>query len=257
MTTLFDVMLRLARELDEVWESTATGGSATTLVDTKCTEPDDYWNTGSLFMITNAATAVQNTVITPTDWAKTTATLTIPTITPASIAAGNKYLLLKAKWPRASLVRAVNVALAKQWLISQDETLTVVDSKLVYTLPTGVSRVMQVWLGNDTDGWEQHHFWAEENGELRFAQHEPGSDETVRLRYRTLHSTVGADSDTIDNQIRLDLLQWDALAELHRWRYYLVGEQEKNEVELVKFCEAMAMRYRVTPTQPAPRYAGW
>jgi hypothetical protein len=50
MTILFDILLRVARELTpDVYESSATGGSASTLADTTNPEASDFWNNGTLF----------------------------------------------------------------------------------------------------------------------------------------------------------------------------------------------------------------
>ena len=54
--TLATATYRLARELGIVVEGVATGGSATTLIDTNdLTQADDYWNSASLWILRDAA----------------------------------------------------------------------------------------------------------------------------------------------------------------------------------------------------------
>ena len=50
MTTLADATLAVARLCSEVVDGVATGGSATTLIDTLVTHPNDFWNQGTIWL---------------------------------------------------------------------------------------------------------------------------------------------------------------------------------------------------------------
>ena len=54
MVTLFNASLQLAQMLGVVRVSTATGGDAYSVLDTKRTEVDDTWNGGTVWLITDA-----------------------------------------------------------------------------------------------------------------------------------------------------------------------------------------------------------
>jgi hypothetical protein len=78
MTILFDILLRVARELTpDVYESIATGGSATTLVDaTANIEDDDWWIGGTLFYKSGI---LENYTATITDFTKSSGTFAFAT----------------------------------------------------------------------------------------------------------------------------------------------------------------------------------
>lgn len=250
--TLFTVLLRLARELDEVFESTATGGSATTLVDTSNLEAADYWNGGTLFL--KAGPRAPATVV-PTDWALTTSTLTIPTGT--AITTSSTYLLLHAKWPRAMLVQAVNDALGKQLLVAENETLAVSSTARKYTLPTGVSDVIKVEYGDDSTGWKECNTWKPGVDCIRFYGTKLPSSGKLLLTYRVHHADVSADTDVIDAGINLDLLHLDAMASLFGKRYQATKQAEDKKAADEWAGKAEQQRNRRPQPSPAPRYSGW
>ena len=56
--TLANLTYRTARELDIVYEGTATGGSDTTLIDTnQLDQANDYWNDGTVWILEDAGGA--------------------------------------------------------------------------------------------------------------------------------------------------------------------------------------------------------
>jgi hypothetical protein len=247
--TAFEMLVRLARELNDSFEGSATGGSATTLVDTRLAYPDDTWNNGTLLMVSGARAS---TTIVPTDWVEATATLTIPTGT--AIAAGAKYILVKPRWPRSELLRALNVGLSKQAIIKSNETLTVTADTKEYTLPSGVAGVVRVESGTAALGWTPHQHWQEQEGKLVFYNHEP-TDTALSLRlryYPAQHAELTADTDTIDVKIDLDLLQLEALASIYQRWVATVRNHEPFEKELAKMYEQQAMMRRQNRTRPQP-----
>lgn len=257
MTILFDVLLRVARQVTEdVWESTATGGSATTLVDSSANvEADDFWNGGTLFF-KSGSTGRINTTAVITDFTKLTGTFTVAT--GVALATGNTYLALTPAIPLANLIRAVNNALKKQTLITEDETTDIVASQYDYSLPAGVSNVLAVYFGNDTDGWERSNTWGERNGELTFYAYEPGTaDDHIRILYWGNHGEVGASSDTINAQINVDLLVFDALAELWGQRAMRSDENPRaKDRQAFFYQEAEKLRNRKAKKNSATKYTG-
>lgn len=131
--SLFAACLRLARELECGWEGAATSGTATTLVDTACLEPNDYWNKGTVFFISGSRA---NTTAVPTDWVLATNTLTIPS--GDVIAAGATYLLLPPKWPRSALRRALNAAARNQGYLRDPKADLMIPSSDAQIFPSVV-----------------------------------------------------------------------------------------------------------------------
>jgi hypothetical protein len=252
MSTLFDVLLRMARELDESFESNATGGSATTLVDAANSEPDGYWNNGTLFLV--AGPRVGTTLVI-TDWDNPTKTFTIPTGT--AITTANRYLALHGRWARGILIRAVNGALAEQEILVDNETLTAEASKKVYTLPAGVSNLIRVMAGNDTDGWEDNFTWLEAQGEVIFYAHAPAAGKTIRLRYACPHADLVNDSDALNIYINLDVLHLDAMTKLHQHRFDVTDDKEEKRLADEFGQKARLAHFRHPKYTPVPKLTGF
>lgn len=224
MTTLFDIMVKMAVKLPEAWQSTATGGSTTYLDDSTLVENDDYFNGGVILFQSGNRISTSAVV---TDFTGSSGRITFAT--GLACASTDKFVVMPEKRSRNLLVTAINSALLKQNIKAENESLTGSSSTIVHTLPAGVSRVIQVYYGSDTDGWTRHHYWHERNGELEFYKSPP--NDAIRLVYLTNHGNVVLDTDTIDSQINVELLVLDALYELHRKRSLFGLEAEKFETD--------------------------
>lgn len=258
MTILFDVLLRIARQVDEtIYESVATGGGATTLADSTATaEANDFWNGGTIFFKSGAGGRI-NTCVVITDFVQSTGTFTFAT--GAALGAGITYLSLTKAFPKAELLRSVNTALMRQPIVSEDETTAIVEDQYDYALPSGVSKIMRVYTGNDTDGWVENNTWHERNGEVSFYTSLPAdSSDTIRLVYRGNHGVVNADSDTINAQVDIDQLVFDSLAELWMQRSQRNDENPRAKDKWAAFYnEAEKVRLRRVYPNTAPRYSGY
>ena len=213
MTTLFEATFRLAGFLSTLWESTATGGSVTSLVDTLATFGDQHVG-GTLWI--KAGDLIGKTLV-PTSRTGTTQ-LNFATQTPNDIAAGNGYILVDSDFNRGILRRAVNEALREySKRRAEDETLLTVADQDDYTLPAGVQDVKEVWLAANTsapyDFYQLFH-WDEVDGELRFPTgFAPESDDyPLRIVYRDVHDDLEADADELPVDVNHELIHWAACA---------------------------------------------
>ena len=155
MTLLFDATLQLAQKLGVVRVSTTTGGSATTLVDTKRIEKDDTFKGGTTGLITEgggAPAAPEGEYSRISAWDLDTWTATVATMT--AIASGDTYAIAAARYPLDLLISAINNELIKHEIPRYDRTsLDIVTGQSEYTLPTGIrgENIISVYEETDTD----------------------------------------------------------------------------------------------------------
>jgi hypothetical protein len=246
MTTLFDMTFRLAAFMRPLWESEATGGAVTNLVDTLATFGDQHVG-GTLFIL---AGDLANKTLVVTSRTGTTQ-LNFATQTPNDVAAGNGYILADADFNRGILRRAINQALRQyRPTRAEDTTLTVVADQEVYDLPAGVSNVKEVWLAtadSEPYGYQQVFRWDEVGDELRFpCGHTPQTEDMlIKLVYQDAHADLAADSSTLDLEqcpVRVtdELIHWAAAAWLLETsgmpRFH--GDPERDMVNKAQVAEA-------------------
>ena len=140
MSTMFNATLQLANTLGVLRTSTATGGSTSTLLDTKRTEVDDAFNGGTCWLITDvdgASAAPEGEWARITDFANTGGVVTSTwTAAPAS---GDTYGIAQGKYPLDVLISAINNQLVKHRVVRYDSTtLDFVAEQSEYDLPAGV-----------------------------------------------------------------------------------------------------------------------
>jgi len=155
MATMFNATLQLANKLGVLRVSTATGGTTTTLLDTKRTEGDDAFNGGTIWLITDAggaSAAPEGEWATVSDFANTGGVFTVSTMTaPAS---GDTYGCATARYPLDVLKTAINNELIKYKIPRYDRTsLDIVANQSEYTLPAGIrgEKLVNVYEEKDTD----------------------------------------------------------------------------------------------------------
>ena len=109
MTTLAEMTRYVVEAIPDavLYTGTATGGNATTLIDTSNSEPDDFYNNGTIW-ITGGNNVGKYAII--TDWNASTHTFTFPTLT-ALCASGDTYIVCNQAYSKDLLVRCVNQAL--------------------------------------------------------------------------------------------------------------------------------------------------
>lgn len=130
----------------------ATGGSTTTLVDTKYQNsiyPDDHFNKWELGVYSKFVTPI-------TDWATGTGTLTFATQGSAAAAADKYWVLNRAGWSTAQIKAAIRLALeeasrhrARSPKVSQ--ALAYQRGRTLYPIPSGFSGIHRVYVDTRTN----------------------------------------------------------------------------------------------------------
>lgn len=237
---LLDVMREVLRNLSDVREGLATGGTTTTLIDTNLNEPNDFFNGGVIFIDFATPQVAQIT-----DWNSTTFTFTIPTMPAAT--SGKYYTAAPKRFTidvlKNSVNRALNQEIGKVMLL--DETITVVQDQLEYTLPDGVRDIRRVEYGNETDGFKKHLHWREDYGILIFLT-KPPSEGYLRIHYASKHPDLIYYDDEIHESIDREYLVIAATYMAAIWRNLRAGNDEKINKDMVDMYGAELARMRVT-----------
>lgn len=223
MTTLASATLELAKLVTDVISGTATGGGATTLLDTARTEVDDYLTNGTIWFL-SGNNAGKSALI--SDWDLATKTFTF--VTPgAACAAADRYAVIPRDYPRHQLRQAINQAMQEIGpLPTRNVALATVANQLEYTLPTSVYNILRVEVQEstttDSDFYPNYH-WEEMHteGKIKF---DPGyaPSETgmvIRLTYQTKQYTeLTGDTSAISDHILVEQVVWPAAVHVLRWR---------------------------------------
>jgi hypothetical protein len=249
MTTAFDAMLALARQVG-LTEGTATGGSSTTLVDSGLGGTDDEYNGGTAFLITDAGgagAAPENESASITDYAASTGTVTVTFS--AAPGAGDAYGLCKT--PRYRLYQAINLALSdlRKVPFEDDTSLDTAASTLAYTIPAAAKRdLRQVWLALNKTApihWQELHGWyqihGKSTGDLVFLSQPPATRD-IRLVYCGPHSLLTADTSSLNSAVPLNYLKWRAAYYIYRQRLHEAGKDASRWTGLMNEAAEYAAR---------------
>lgn len=234
MTTLLDVSLKVAKEVMDVIEGTATGGSTTTLADTVllASFPNDHFNNGRLWIKSGTHAGEIYTV---TDFTTTTGVATFASVTGA-IAAGVRYAIARNNYPWDQIVSAIQRALDSTWVTGIDSTLEGDGETLEFTLPTGVYDVKRVELQDtavaNSERNNSTHYKETTTGKLRFDYgYAPRDGYTIHVYYRDQHAELTDYSVVISNEINVEWLKWAAAQELLWWGVSMYGQQVEYRIE--------------------------
>jgi hypothetical protein len=142
--------------------SLATGGSATTIIDTALAI--QYPTNGfkkHIFFISQTTDGLSPQskfgVLPAAHYVAATQTFTIPTVTD-SVGAGDIYAIAKPTVDLYEMLGQINLAMAKLPAVRlSDVSLTAAKDTLEYTLPLAVKgyEIQEVWIGNATDGYQK------------------------------------------------------------------------------------------------------
>lgn len=263
MTTLFDITLDVARLIMKTVDGTATGGSATTIVDSGQTDPNDYYTGGTIWVTSGLSIGKSRKV---TSFVGTTGTFTFATMTTIN-AVGNTYTAAPYYIPQHVLIRAVNQALQKMGRIEKiDDTLETVGEQEEYSLPTGIRNIKRVEIGQETTDpyrWMVSYHWEEINGKLYFDR---GMAPTLdgypmRLHYMAEHAALTADTSEVDVSMPLERLRWQAAAFALRWRMIETRGEDTDIVQRLNEATVnaaeMERRYKTQTIKRDPHLARW
>lgn len=232
---LTHLLQRVYRKLRNTRVSTATGGSATTIVDTKLSDylgdgnEDDALNGGTVIIIKDAAGAgasPEGKIARITDYVASTTTITIDTVTDA-VASGDTYLYASKDYPIFDMIELVNDALQNLGRIPRIySSLTSVAEQTEYTLPAYVkdSAFLAEWPVNAESGdnqWEEIYNWkvtpADPGATGTLIIPQLASGYTIRVWYYDNHARVDDYDDAISEKIHPELAFAAVMAQVYEW----------------------------------------
>jgi len=215
MTTLAEMTLKVAREITEVLESTATASAATSITDTVwLTQQAQYWDRGTVW-IRSGTYDGQVAVITGFSNNK----ITFPAF--AGDVGSCLYSVARNLFPYHVLVQAVNTALGDIRVKSEETSLAGDGSTLEFSRPAGVSDVESVEFtayGSSPAEKTPGHHWKIRGGKIKFDYgYAPYNGDTIHLWYKTYHDVLSTYSDTIHADVNEEWLKWEACKRALYW----------------------------------------
>jgi len=231
---LFDATLDLARFVGQVFRSTATGGSTTSLVDTNMPESDGFYDNVTVWILSGSSAGNYRKIK-----KHVSKQLSFDALGTA-ISAGVIYAVADKTFPLHALKEAVNQSLAYFLVPKYDESLVVDTSVDTYTLPTGVSNVLKVEVAcNDTAPYvyETNYWWREINGklEIRDGIFLDDNAKKIRLTYAAYHGEID-DSTDIDVNVQPEYIRYAGAVWL--WRNYIQQTEADSLIAKEMFNEA-------------------
>lgn len=285
--TLYTLMLSIARRVMEPFEGTATGGSATTLVDSARSEADDFFNVGSLFF-KGGGQALYSVEITDFENATGTFTFTTkPYAGGADPAATDKYAAFRGILTREEIIGAIIEVLRDIGMFPQVRTLDQNGSdKLVFVAnqtdyPVGTPGGTNPWemgISNikdiefrgastnpDEEGWHTLAGWNEVDGLLLIdPENLPLAGDEARLFYDDYHATLDTDDDFISPDVNRSWVLWKSIEMLLQNRWQANGHLDRLSTDLLKQAQGkIAELYQFNPSKKKrehtskPKTAGW
>ena len=216
-----------------------TGGSVTTIIDTKLAEDlgdsnvDDIYNGGTAIVISDAGgayAAPEGEFSRVTDYVASTYTLTLSPALTTAIASGDKVLVAPNTFPLYDMIEVVNDALRYIGDIPRyDISITTVAEQTEYTLPLALKgrKIINVELQGTTDDVDDNHWtqvpsWKEgfavagSTGTLTLPQYPAGY--VIRLTYLAEHPRVSAYADYIDEHMDRNLVNACVYVHALQWK---------------------------------------
>jgi hypothetical protein len=258
---LFDLTYRVARELGEVMEGSATGGDTTSIIDTVWLAArfnDDHFNAGTAWILYDAggaSAAPEGEWARVTDFDKTGGDATITAVTVA-VASGDRYALATAKYTRDTLIQAVNKALDKTPVPTTDTTtIDTASSKTEYDLPTGVLdeniRVFIQRVTDDTDDnrWIEYYDWYIQDTATGTAQKivfrtQPPYAYDIKVVYWIPHPPLYARADKLRESVDVNRIVHMAVYEALLWKRAQSGTSDPDMEAKIQDALAKMHEYR-------------
>lgn len=254
--TLFDCTYQLARALGSPGafaEGVATGGSATTIIDTvERTETDDRWLNGTAWILYDAAGAgasPQGKYSLVSDFVQSTSTITLRDTVTDAVASGDRYAVANRRYPLHLLIQKINETFG---VIEKTDitTVTFAADQTEYSLPSDVLSLKEVYVQATTDDtndnrWEKIYDWDVEKSATGTAnkiifgrQFETNAE--AKLVYLTYHAKLQVATDKLDDSIHIDKVVYNAAVGCLIWRKATVGDDDSSINELLNYYQAKA-----------------
>lgn len=244
--TLFDLTLRVARELGGILEGLATAGDAASLTDDndlKNVFSDDHFNRGTLWLTYDAAgagAAPQGEFTRVSDFVGSTGVVSFRDNLTAAVGAGDEYALSNRAYRLDTIIRMVNRVLRGIMVPTDDiSTITTAAEQTEYDLPLAVlDPDIEVWIQGKTSDtndykWQRVHDWyVKETGrgvanKLIFRT-QPPQPYLLRLVYNIPHAEMHAASDQLMERIDINRVALAAALECLQWKSAQPGVHQKD-----------------------------
>ncbi len=210
---LSELLQRVYDNLGQFQISTATGGSTTTVVDTKqnnTQNEDDTWNEGYLFIISADGAAPEGQFRRISGYDDSAGTFTVDTAFTVAPASGDKYGWANNYFPLYTVINRCNAALKDMGAIAQVDTTTLdsADNKTEYAIaatwkkypPFAIDYQTNTGDSNDNQ-WEPIPHWryvpstAGNAAMIEIKQLTSGRD--IRVWYKDVHADLSDYDDEI------------------------------------------------------------
>jgi hypothetical protein len=236
--TLNQLLEDVYAELGQLQVSTATGGTNTSLEDSKLigSGADEDWKGGLLMLLEADGAAPEGEFSAIANYTDSSGTFNLAAEFSAAPENGDSYGLVSATYPVGVMLRLVNTGLRRLGDIPMVDNVTLVTSSGQSEYPTEVAwqrrppyRIeIQVGGGDTTPKWERLHDWEYlpaapgEQGRILFGQPLPDG-RSLQVWYQTPHPRVSAYNDVIAEVISPSLAVAACVEQALRWANSRLG----------------------------------
>lgn len=234
---LTHLLQRTYRRLKVARSSIATGGSATTIADTKLLDilgdsnEDDFLNNWTVIVVKDAGGAGADPEgkfnrISDYDDA---GTITVPDTLTTAVAAGDRYMYVSPDFPLYDTIEFINDALVSLGHVPVvDTTLTTASNQTEYTLPIGINHhnIVNIEIQGITTDANDNRYYELQNWQVIPAA--SGTQETlvipqlaadydIRITYLGFHPRVDLYDDYISKYIHPEVAVSACVAHALQW----------------------------------------
>lgn len=232
--------LTLSKVIQRAWRETgfsvnikATGGSTTTIVDSRTQYTSDNSLVGGTAVVTRdaggASAAPEGEFAVISAFVASTKTFTIDTLTSA-VSSGDSILLATPRIKLEQMIVCVNDALTNLGTISLvDTSLTAVANQTEYALPVAlkIERLLDIQFNTITNDSDNNQ-WRSILGQAEYAPAAPGSTgllilpqlpagRTIKIIYEGVHPTLYAYNDKVSETIQEELVATAVIEKVLTW----------------------------------------
>ena len=253
----FDATLDLARTLGDVFESTATGGTTETLVDTKIFQTSGFWSDdprGTLWLKLSTKASKQVT-------SHSTTTVTFSPAQGSVVAANDSYAIAPGIYPKYALEQAVKMGLKEIGRIPHETTHAAVANQESYTSDDNAvydKEITGIEVANAASAsfnWTPHYRWHQVPSTSRKLVYDegtaPSSTNPVRVYYLDEHTEPTADTSVISTYINPERLRWAAAIHALRWRIQRTKQDDPAVPALLSEAKEMVAGMAATSIEEA------
>lgn len=255
------------------FRGTATGGSATTLLDSSSLveKSEEDLIGGTIIVVRDAGGAgasPEGKWGTVSAFDATTFAMTIPTVTDL-IAAGDEYMHISPQYPLTEIRNIVRLGLQRAGTFMRwDTSITTADDQTEYTLPvtlklrpSNMSVYVEQEVGDtDNNRWRKLSGWdvipSAAGSAATLVLPQLVSGRTIGIKYETLHPTLYNYNDVVDEAIHPVYAQLLVAAELFAW----TGITDDNRDQANKVLADLAVaerRYKIQKPKRGAQLLTW